>query len=584
LSPSRALWETLKHNRLVALLAPTDAEACVRAYEALHPLGVVLEIGLRTDTALDGIAAVRKRHPDALLLAGTVMTAQQAEQAIAAGAAGIVSPDYFPAVVQGCVARDVMCIPGGLGDVGKQLAQKAELYGCSPAELRTRHPHQWVHKLFPAMGGAPGTLELPAAWRAVYEGLTVVYTGGVTADNLHEILCRDPDAIVCGSALTRNTDDPQAMATEAQRWLATIRGEQVQRTAPSPAVTPTRPPGEEPLVVTFGEIMLRLATPVGRRLSQAAGFEASFGGAEANVAVALASCGMNTRFVTAIPDHPVGQAVINTLRGFGVDTSHILRQGKRLGVYYLEQGASQRPSQVIYDRAGSAIAELRPGQLDWDAAFTGARWFHFTGITPALSESATQVTAEAVRAAKRAGATVSVDLNYRAKLWSCERAREVLTPLMEFVDIAIGNEEDAANVFGLHAGGSDVAAGRLEVEAYRDVAAQMITRFKLDMAAITLRESISASENRWSACLCDGKEFFHSRTYSIHVLDRVGSGDAFAAGLIHALISGKSPADALEFAVAAACLKHSIRGDFNLVSVPEIEALAAGDTTGRVRR
>ena len=224
MTPSQALWERLTQFRLIALLAPASAESCLRAYETLHPLGVVLEIGLRTDAALDGITAVRERHRDALLLAGTVMTAQQADQAIAAGAAGLVSPDYFPSVVQACVAKDVMCIPGGLGDVGKQLAQKAELYNCSVGELRQRYPYQWAHKLFPAMVGAPTFVDVATAWKAVSEKLTIVYTGGVTADNLIEIVRRDPDSIMCGSALTRQIDDGAATAAEARRWLTRIHG------------------------------------------------------------------------------------------------------------------------------------------------------------------------------------------------------------------------------------------------------------------------------------------------------------------------------------------------------------------------
>jgi 2-dehydro-3-deoxygluconokinase len=573
----------LKRSRLVALLTPANAEACVRAYETLQPLGVVLEIGLRTDAALEGLAAVRKRDPEALLLAGTVLTAAQAEQAIAVGAAGIVSPDYLPPVVQTCAAQDVLCVPGGLGDVGKQLAQKAEIYGCAIDELRRRYPYQWVHKLFPAMAGAPGTLDMVAAWKAVYENLTVVYTGGVTADNLHEILRRDADAIICGSALTHQIDDAEATKAEAERWLAIIHGPRKTPAARQRRAA-TRRVRAGQTVVTFGEIMLRLSPPHGQRLTQATSFEACFGGAEANVAVALAQMGVRSRFVTAVPEHAIGQAAVNALRSLGVETRGVLRQGRRLGIYYLEPGAAQRPSQVIYDRADSSISELRPGQVDWEALLQDARWFHWSGITPALSANAARVLAEALAIAKRNGATVSVDLNYRVKLWSPQRAREVMTPLMDYVDIAIGNEEDAARIFGLRAGDSDAAAGQLDVAAYQAVTEGLIERFGLRMAAITLRESLSATENRWSACLHDGQRFLQSRQYMVHVVDRVGSGDAFAAGLIGALIAGKEAPAALEFAVAASCLKHSIRGDFNRVSVAEIEALAAGDASGRIRR
>ena len=580
MNESRQLWERLQQSRLTALLTPASVDACVRAYESFESTGVVLEIALRTDAALDGIAAVRRRYPDALLLAGTVLTAAQAERAIAAGAAGVVSPDYFPAVVQACVAHDVICIPCGLGDVGKQLVQKADLYGCTLPELRTRHPYQWVHKLFPVTAGGALLIDVAAAWQAVYPDLAVVYTGGVRADHLAEIVRRDPRAIICGSALTRRIDDVEALKAETQRWLRIIHGGATEPapTAASPAAS------DRTAVVTFGEIMLRLTPPHGRRLGQTTSFEASFGGAEANVAVALAQWGVAARFVTAVPDQPLGQAALNALRSHGVNTQHVLRQGTRLGLYYLEAGAAQRPSRVIYDRAHSAIAELEPGQIDCAAVLSGADWLHWSGITPALGASAAAATREVVQAAKQAGLTVSLDLNYRAQLWSPERAREVLTPLMQYVDILLGNEDDAAQVFGLKAARTDVAAGSLDAAAYCGVCEELLKRFGLKLVAISLRESLSASDNRWSACLHDGHEFHVSRSYPIHVVDRVGSGDAFAAGLIYALRIGRRHRDALEFAVAASCLKHTIPGDFNLVSAAEVEALAAGAATGRIQR
>ena len=343
MSVSESLWEKLRHYRLTALLAPQSPEACVAAYELFEPLGVVLEIALRTSAALDGIAAVRRRHPNALLLAGTVLTASQAEQAIAAGAAGIVSPDYLPPVVQVCVARDVMCVPGGLGDVGKQLAQKAEGYGCTLAELRKHHPYQWVHKLFPVTAGGALLVDVAAAWQAVYPELTVMYTGGVTFERLAEIVRRDPRAIICGSALTRRIEDAQATAAEAQRWLDVIHGRASGTPQHAPRTTAAQPTPAAGAVVTLGEIMLRLTPPPGRRFSQAGSLDASFGGAEANVAVALAQWGVPSRFVTAVPDQALGHAAIEALRAHGVDTNHVLRHGTRLGLYYLEQGAAQRP-------------------------------------------------------------------------------------------------------------------------------------------------------------------------------------------------------------------------------------------------
>lgn len=330
--------------------------------------------------------------------------------------------------------------------------------------------------------------------------------------------------------------------------------------------------------------MLRLSPTQGMRLGQGGLFDTTYGGAESNVAVALANYGINSRCVTVLPDQSIGQAAVNALRSYGVDTSFILRQGDRIGIYYLEHGASQRPSKVIYDRAGSAISNIRPGQVDWEAVFRDASWFHWSGITPALSDTAAETMMEAVRAAAEAGVMISCDINYRAKLWSTVKAKEVMTPLMKLVDVAIGNEEDFHKVFGIRAGKTDVDKGELDVEAYRSVTEAMVERFSTQMVGITLRESVSASDNVWSACLFDGKEFMLSKKYPIHIVDRVGGGDAFTSGLIYSLIKGKSAKDALEFAVAASCLKQTISGDFNLVSADEVEALAKGSGSGRIKR
>ncbi|HVP12175.1 MAG TPA: KHG/KDPG aldolase/sugar kinase fusion protein [Phycisphaerae bacterium] len=585
MSTSTLLWETLKKGRLIALLSPGSPEECVSAYETLAPLNVVLEIALRTKAALPGIAALRAKHPDALFMAGTVLTRGQAEQALDAGAAGIVSPDFFPEVVEACVQRDVLCMPGGIGDAGKQLALKAAGYGCEIEELRERYPYQWVYKLFPAMAAAPTFLEMAAGWKAVYSGMTVVYAGGVTAENLHQIVRHDPDGIVCGSALGRYAAQPEILAREARRWLDVIHGAEYRpaSAASRPANAPSSDhPGHS--VVAFGELMLRLSAPPGLRFNQTAALDATFGGAEANVAVALANWGVRARVVTALPEHAIGQAAIAALRAQGVDTRYVLRQGDRIGLYYLEHGAAQRPSQVVYDRAGSSITTIQPGQIDWAAAFKDADWFHWSGITPALGSSVAETLREALGAARQAGITVSADLNYRAKLWSREQAREVMAPLMQYVDLVICNEEDADNVFGIGPGAAEAARGRMNPEAYRQVAQQLVEKLGVKMAAITMRESLSASDNTWSACLFDGKDFHVSRRYSIHVVDRVGAGDAFAAGLIYGLLTDKDRRDALEFAVAASCWKHSILGDFNFATIAEVESLAAGDAAGRVRR
>jgi 2-dehydro-3-deoxygluconokinase len=337
-------------------------------------------------------------------------------------------------------------------------------------------------------------------------------------------------------------------------------------------------------LVTFGEIMLRLATPGHLRLSQSSVLEMTFGGGEANVAVSLALFGEEATFVTRLPKNDVAETALQRLRGLGVDTRSILRGGDRLGIYFLESGASQRASTVTYDRAHSAIAEINPADLNWESLFAGADWFHFTGITPALSDTAAQSTLEGARAAKKMGLTVSCDLNYRKKLWTSKKAGEVMSGLMEHVDICIANEEDAEKVFGIQATDAAVTAGKIDHARYVDVAKRLTERFKFKGVAITLRESFSASHNGWSGLyFTDGKEHF-SRRYEMQIVDRVGGGDSFAGGLIYALGQKKSPQEAIEFAVAASCLKHSISGDFNLVKLSEVEALLAGDGSGRVQR
>jgi 2-dehydro-3-deoxygluconokinase len=331
--------------------------------------------------------------------------------------------------------------------------------------------------------------------------------------------------------------------------------------------------------------MLRLKTPGFQRFIQSSSLEATFGGGEANVAASLARLGHSVRWVSAVPEGPIGDWALTALRGLGVDVSYVLRQGERLGIYLLEAGASQRPSQVIYDRAGSSISELEPGQIAWDDALAGASWFHTTGITPALSEGAAASVLEALVAAKRANVTTSIDLNFRKKLWTKARAREVMTSMMPHTDVLIANEEDCESVFGIQAGKTEVTSGSLEHERYLDVAGQVLARFpSVRKVAITLRESKSASENGWSALLVDREGHAFSRHYDITVVDRVGAGDSFAAGLVHALLAGRDRKQAVEFATAASALKHTIPGDLNLVTEAEIESLARGEVSGRVQR
>jgi len=337
-------------------------------------------------------------------------------------------------------------------------------------------------------------------------------------------------------------------------------------------------------IVTFGEIMLRLAPLNYERFIQAHTLQATYGGGEANVAVSLAQFGHNVSFVSRLPRNPVGDAAVMTLAGYGVNTEYILRGGDRLGIYFLEHGASIRPSKVTYDRSGSAISQVQPEMFDWKTIFQDAKWFHITGITPALSPNSAATSLAAVTAAKDAGLTVSCDLNYRKKLWSRAQAKQVMTQIIQHVDVVIANEEDAADVFDIKADKTDVTSGQLSADHYREVAARLKDLAAISVVAITLRESVSASDNNWSAILYDGHDYFMSRKYPIHLVDRVGGGDSFGAGLIHGLMQGWAKQDVLEFAVAASALKQTIPGDMNLVNEDEVLAVMRGDISGRVQR
>ncbi len=337
-------------------------------------------------------------------------------------------------------------------------------------------------------------------------------------------------------------------------------------------------------VVTFGELMIRLQPYNYERFVQADHLEFSFGGGEANVAVSLANYGIDAAFVTKLPAHAIGQAAVNSLRRYGVDTSMIVRGGDRVGIYFNEKGASQRGSVCIYDRAHSAIQEASTSDFDWDKIFEGVDWFHFTGITPALGPNVVDICREACKAAKAHGVKISCDLNYRGKLWTRAQAREAMTKLCQYVDVCISNEEDAKDVFGIEAENTDIYGGKLNHEGYKSVAKQLADKFAFEEVAVTLRSSISANDNDWAAMLYDGENYCFSKSYHLHIVDRVGGGDSFGAGLIYALLSGKDTQAAVEFAVAASALKHSIEGDYNRVSVAEVEKLAGGDGSGRVQR
>ncbi len=337
-------------------------------------------------------------------------------------------------------------------------------------------------------------------------------------------------------------------------------------------------------VITFGEIMLRLAPEGYYRFFQNDRMQATFGGGEANVAVSLAHYGVDTAFVTKLPVHAIGQAAVDSLRRYGVDTTTILRGGDRIGIYFLEKGASQRGSVCIYDRANSAFQQSQPCEFGWDSIFAGADWFHFTGITPALGENLVYTCLDACKAAKERNITISCDLNYRGKLWARNKARAAMSELCKYVDVCISNEEDAKDVFGIEAENTDIYSGKLNKEGYCSVARQLMEQFGFQKVAITLRTSISASDNDWAALLYDGENFCFSKEYHLHIVDRVGGGDSFGGGLIYALRAGMSTQAAVDFAVAASALKHSIEGDYNLCTTDEVLKLADGDASGRVQR
>ncbi len=340
-------------------------------------------------------------------------------------------------------------------------------------------------------------------------------------------------------------------------------------------------------VVTMGEIMLRLSTPGFSRFVQSGQFDVNYGGGEANVAVSLANYGLESYFVSKLPKHEIGQSAVNSLRRFGVKADYIVRGGERLGIYFLETGASQRSSKVIYDRSNSAVTDLGKDELDWGEVFSGAKWFHWTGITPALGSKVQETLRTACEAARKNGVVVSADLNYRAKLWTTKEAQAVMIPLMEYVDVCIANEEDAEKSLGFHPESTNVDSAELDERGYFDLARKLKEKFHFKSVAITLRESYSASHNGWSAVLHDDgdcKVPYRSKRYDVQIVDRVGGGDSFAGGLIYGLLRKKNTREALEFAVAASCLKQTIPGDFNIVSADEVEKLAKGSGSGRVER
>jgi len=571
-----AVLEELGKVGIVPVIKIDDAEKAVPLARALAAGGIpCAEITFRTAQGEEAIRRISKEAPEMLVGAGTVLTCDQVDKAVNAGAKFIVSPGLNPKVVSYCIQKGIPVTPGcaNPSDIEQALEFGLE-----------------VVKFFPAEQA--GGIEYIKAVSAPYPNLKFIPTGGITAANIAKYISFNK-VLACGGSWMATADlikagDFEKITALAREAVLVISGLRAARAKSGSGEGQTAVKTDNPAriagkVVTLGEIMLRLAPQGYNRFVQEHNFGATFGGGEANVAVSLANFGIDAAFVTKLPKHEIGQAAVNSLRQFGVDTSKIVRGGSRVGIYFLEKGASQRPSKVIYDRANSAIAMAATADFDWNAIFDGVSWFHFTGITPAISDNAAAITLDAVKAAKAKNITVSCDLNYRKNLWSKEKAGEVMGRLMPFVDLCIANEEDAADVFGIRAKNSDVTSGSISNEGYREVAKTLMDNFKFKKVAITLRESVSANDNNWSAMYCCG-EFYFSKKYAVHIVDRVGGGDSFAAGLIYANLKGFGPQECVEFAVAASCLKHSIEGDFNQVSVDEVLKLAAGDASGRVQR
>lgn len=591
---SRGVWEALLRRRSIALLAPETPEVCLRAYELLSPLGIVLEVALRTPAALHGLRLVLEDHPHALLLAGTVLTRSQAREAAASGAAGIVSPDFIPGVVEVCAEADVMCVPGGLADCGKQLALKAEVYGCSLHDLRQNRPWQWAYKVFPAAGGGEGLRRRLEAWRAAYPGVRYLYTGGVTPENLREMAREDPQGIFCASALVRNLRDSGRLREDAGRWLEALESAapESERAAPEVGIPRTvsrsfkaeaaqegrAPAGSAPVVpgtvVTLGEIMLRLSPSSDGSLKRPSSFRAHYGGAEANVAAALASWGVPSRYVTALPENDLAEGALAHLRGFGVDVSEVVRTGDRMGLYFLEPGSGKASANLLYDRRGSAVATLRPGAVPWRRVLTGASWFHWTGITPALGPGPAEVLREGLAAAREEGLAVSLDLNYRPALWSMEEARAALLPFMDDVDVLVGNHGQVAALLEVQGGVERIDdSSPPSAEGCDATARALAQRFGLRTVVLTYRVEELDGVRGWGAFLLEGGELLHAYSPVPEMVDGVGGGDAFAAGFIYGTLSGMGARAALDFGVAASCLKQSRPGDILRATVNEILAL-----------
>ena len=554
---------------ILPVIAIPSLAAAVPLARALRRGGVTaIEVTLRTPCALDAIKAIRKNVPEMAVGAGTILAPEQVTAAKRVGAQFLVSPGFDPEIARVAQTAGLPLVPG--------VTNPTEVTTAVKCGLKTL-------KYFPAE--ASGGIVALKLLHGPFPDVRFVPTGGMSRTNIGYYLSESFVAACGGSYMAKRTDiqagNWEKIAAETARCVA--EAAKARGKLPEARTIPRQK--RMTRMVGFGDFLLRLNPPGYRRFSQTDTFETYYTGAEANVCVSLAVMGMKASFVTRVPDNPIARTGLGELKRLDVDVSRVVFGGERIGVFYLEKGASQRPSLVVYDRMHSGVTTARRQDFDWQKILRGASHFHFTGVTPALGGELPEIVADACRATRSTGCRVSCDLNYRKALWTTEEAKKTMTPLLRQTDYLIANEEDIEKVLGIRADGSDVVGGRLSREGYADVAAQVCQAFPNILAvAITLRRSISASDNVWGAMLYMAGTAFFSRDYNIHLVDRVGGGDSFAAGLLYGLGNGYGPQEAVDFAAAASCLKQTIEQDVNLSTVAEIRRLMDGDGSGRIQR
>lgn len=575
-------FEKVRQIGIIPVIKIPGVEYAVPLARTLKEAGLpLIEVTMRNECALDCIREIKRAFPDMLVAAGTTVRPEQVSEAKEAGADMCVAPGLNEAVVHAALQQGMPILPGCVTatEIEQGLKLGLTTFKFFPAEL---------------MGGVKTIKELTGP----YYNIEFIPTSGINFETMTGYLANPKVAAVGGSfmapaakVLAKDWEGISQLCHKALEICQKARTaqddhkpqEMIFHEVPGTA-DQTGTVNGKGKVVGFGDFLVRLSPQGYLKFIQADSFDINYTGAEANVLVSLACMGLETEFVTRLPDNAIADSGIAMMRKFNVGTRHIVKGGERMGVFYLEKGASQRPSRIVYDRKYSGIAMAQPGMFDWDKIFEGASHFHITGITPALGDQMPAVTVEAVKAAKAHGVTVSCDLNYRKNMWTPEQARACMEEVVRHVDILIANEEDADKVLGIKAADTDVISGKLNKEGYVDVARQLCETYGVKEVGITLRKSISASDNEWGALLYSGGKPYFSRTYPIHIVDRVGGGDSFAAGLLYGSVKHFDPQKKIEYAAAASCLKHSIEMDFNLSSVAEIELLMNGDASGRVQR